>query len=198
LTDIRRSNIITIMMIRSDIPEKAQAIASAAVEAIHDRGLDRFKLTDVARKAGVTTGAVTYYFEDKDELLIAAFDETWRRMFSEIASYDGGWTLERFEHSLPVSDARKRGWSVWLSFCGRAQSSEEINRHYRESYSLLEDLLAESANSAGQSVTKDAIRSVIAAMDGIGLCATLHPDLWPAERQRETLRSMVGHLFRQS
>jgi len=186
------------MIISDDISEKAQIIASAAVEAIYERGLDRFKLTDVARKAGVTTGAVTYYFEDKDSLLIAAFDETWRRMFTEIADYQGGWTFERFANSLPVDETRKRGWSVWLAFCGRAQTSTAINEHYRASYTRLENLLAESFAAHEEHVEPASIRDVIAAMDGIGLCATLHPDLWPAERQRVSLRSLVGHLFQNS
>ncbi len=185
------------MIIESDINPKAQNIASAAVEAIYERGLDRFKLTDVARKAGVTTGAVTYYFEDKDALLIAAFDETWRRMFADIAAYEGGWTLERFERSLPLDDNSRRGWSVWLAFCGRAQTSPEINRHYRNSYAQLEDLLGQSFAAHGDEVSHEDIRAVIAAMDGIGLCATLNESLWPATRQRECLRQMVGHLFKQ-
>ena len=183
------------MTSREAINEKAQAIASAAIEAIHDRGLDRVKLTDVARKAGVTTGAVTYYFEDKDALLLAAFDETWRRMFSEIEAYEGGWALERFEHSLPTTPERQRGWSVWLAFCGRAQTSEAINRHYRAAYTELEDRLAAATGHGANDTAREDVRIVIAAMDGIGLCATLHPDLWPAERQRAALARMAGHLF---
>ncbi len=183
------------MIIESEINPKAQNIASAAVEAIYERGLDRFKLTDVARKAGVTTGAVTYYFEDKDALLIAAFDETWRRMFADIAAFEGGWVLERFEKSLPLDDKRRRGWSVWLAFCGRAQTSSEINQHYRKSYAQLEDLLMQSFAEHDDEVSRDDLRAVIAAMDGIGLCATLNEDLWPADRQRACLRQMIGHLF---
>ena len=184
------------MMIRADASQKAQAIAVAAIDAIHERGLDRFKLTDVARKAGVTTGAVTYYFEDKDALLLAAFDEIWQQMFNEIEDYEGDWELERFEHSLPVSAERRRGWSVWLAFCGRAQTSESINRHYRKAFAELEDRLARSTDMTSNEQQRRDIRVVIAAMDGIGLSATLHPDLWPPERQREALTTMVGHLFK--
>lgn len=182
---------------KAPLSEKARAIAVAAIDAIHERGLDRFKLTDVARKAGVTTGAVTYYFEDKDALLLAAFDQTWQGLFSEIEAYDGGWELARFERSLPVSPERQKGWSVWLAFCGRAQTSNAINTHYRKAYARLEELLIEAAQHGEDDAARADIRTVIAAMDGIGLCATLHPDLWPAERQRETLNIMVGALFDQ-
>ncbi|MNL77422.1 hypothetical protein D3C87_2035990 [compost metagenome] len=33
--------------------------------------------------------------------------------------------------------------------------------------------------------------ALIAAIDGIGTRATLEPELWPPERQRETLESML-------
>jgi AcrR family transcriptional regulator len=186
------------MMISPELPKKAQLIAGAAIEAIHDKGLDRVKLTDVARKAGVTTGAVTYYFEDKDALLIAAFEETWRRMFTGISAFQGGWQIERFLNSLPTTEASRRGWSVWLAFCGRAQTSPDMNEIYREYYARLEDLLLESVSSDHPECSREEIRTAIAALDGIGLCATLHPDLWPAKRQRECLQDLLANLFSQA
>ncbi|MEO1046350.1 MAG: TetR/AcrR family transcriptional regulator [Pseudomonadota bacterium] len=182
-------------MLSESLPEKAQAIAAAAIDAIHEKGLDRFKLTDVARKAGVTTGAVTYYFEDKDALLMAAFNASWQRLFAQVEAYEHGWRLERFINSLPTSEDRQRSWSVWLAFCGRAQTSEAISEHYRLYYARLETLLLESIERENDETARHDIRTVIAAMDGIGLCATLHPELWPAKRQQQCLRDMLGHLF---
>lgn len=183
------------MIISEKRTKKARAIAAAAVEAIREKGLDHFKLTDVARKAGVTTGAVTYYFDDKDALLTAAFEETWKRMFGEIEAFEGGWKIERFFNSLPITQENQNAWAVWLAFCGRAQTSEAINTQYRAFYSKLEALLLDSIKPSHPEVTPTAIRTVIAAMDGIGLCATLHPELWPPKRQRECLKDLLSNLF---
>ncbi|MCE7997449.1 MAG: TetR family transcriptional regulator [Rhodobiaceae bacterium] len=181
------------MMIQTELPKKAQAIAAAALDAIHEKGLDRVKLTDVARKAGVTTGAVTYYFEDKDAVLIAAFEESWRQLFRGIEAYEGGWEIERFLNCLPTTDQRRRGWSVWLAFCGRAQTSTTMNDLYRQAYAKLETLILCSAGL--KESERSIVREAIAALDGVGLCATLNPDLWPAKQQRSCLRTLLTPLF---
>ncbi len=180
-------------MIETELPKKAQAIAAAALDAIHEKGLDRVKLTDVARKAGVTTGAVTYYFEDKDAVLIAAFEESWRQLFKGIEAYEGGWEVERFLNCLPTTDQRRRGWSVWLAFCGRAQTSSTMNNLYRQAYAKLETLILSSAGLT--EADRNSVRQAIAALDGVGLCATLNPDLWPPENQETSLHAMLAPLF---
>lgn len=182
-------------MFLSDISPKEANIINAAIHSIYELGVDQFKLRDVAAKAGVTTGAVTYYFDGKDELVIAAFNAVWQKLFIDIADYKGGWEISRFIHSLPTSEEKRKGWSVWLAFCGRAQASNELNSHYQVHYDKLEQHLLGTISEKSPWVSLTDIRLVIAAMDGIGLCATLNPKHWPKARQIESLQAMVGHLF---
>ena len=146
----------------------------------------------MARKASVTTGAVTYYFEDKDALLLAAFREVSAALFEQIRAFEGGWCIDRFVNSLPTSPTRRRHWSVWLAFCGRAQTSEPMNEIYRDFYAALEQTLADETGESDPARARALAGSTIAAVDGVGLCATLHPKLWPAVRQREALRTLLG------
>ena len=113
-------------------------------------------------------------------------------LFEQIRAYGGGWRIERFVNSLPTTPTRRRHWSVWLAFCGRAQTSEPMNEIYRDFYAELERTLAEETGEDDRKRARAFAGNTIAAVDGVGLCATLHPKLWPAARQREALRALLG------
>lgn len=51
---------------------RREKLVAAALEAASERGLRSISMTDVAAKAGLTRGAVLYYYEDLDELLVEA------------------------------------------------------------------------------------------------------------------------------
>lgn len=48
--------------------ERKAQLVQVAVEMIQERGLDGFRIRDVAEAAGVSTGTIHYYFEDLDGL----------------------------------------------------------------------------------------------------------------------------------
>jgi AcrR family transcriptional regulator len=52
----------------------AEAILAAACRVIVRRGVERTRIVDIAREAGTSTGTVHYYFETKDEVLLAALE----------------------------------------------------------------------------------------------------------------------------
>ncbi|MFD5214659.1 TetR/AcrR family transcriptional regulator [Microbacterium sp. NPDC058345] len=47
-------------------------LVEAALSAVSERGLRSISLTDVAQRAGLTRGAILYYYSDLDELLVEA------------------------------------------------------------------------------------------------------------------------------
>ncbi|MFK0155297.1 TetR/AcrR family transcriptional regulator [Streptomyces sp. NPDC090499] len=48
---------------------------AAAARVLHEQGVERTTLADIAREADVPVGNVYYYFKTKDELVRAALDE---------------------------------------------------------------------------------------------------------------------------
>lgn len=71
-----------------DHQQRRDAIARAASKVIAHRGLEATKLTDIGKEAGVTTGAIRHYFEDKEAVLIAALEYAYtssvKRMLSTL------------------------------------------------------------------------------------------------------------------
>jgi AcrR family transcriptional regulator len=55
--------------------ETRSRILRSALELFHDRGFETTTMRDIAAKSGVATGAAYYYFESKDAIVLAFYDE---------------------------------------------------------------------------------------------------------------------------
>lgn len=55
--------------------DKRRRLTAAAAQVLHEQGVERTTLADIARVAGVPVGNVYYYFKTKDELVRAALSE---------------------------------------------------------------------------------------------------------------------------
>ena len=62
-------------------PIRRRELIVAAVEAIHERGLNGVTMGDIAKRAGVSPALAHHYFGSKDELLSA----TMRHLLTEFA-----------------------------------------------------------------------------------------------------------------
>ncbi|MEU9243496.1 TetR/AcrR family transcriptional regulator [Streptomyces sp. NPDC048385] len=60
---------------RARASQKRQRLMAAAAKVLHEQGVERTTLADIAREADVPVGNVYYYFKTKDELVQAALSE---------------------------------------------------------------------------------------------------------------------------
>ena len=60
---------------KAEAEQTRQDIFTAALELFHERGFSRTTLDQIARKAGVTRGAIYWHFKDKVDLFIELKDE---------------------------------------------------------------------------------------------------------------------------
>ena len=87
--------------------EKREAILAAAAEAINEQSAKGMTFADVARRVGLNTTSVTYYFKRKEDLAAAAFEHTLDyllRMIDEAMEADT--PAERVELYLRLNMAR--------------------------------------------------------------------------------------------
>ncbi len=59
----------------SDI--RREELTQAALKCIADKGYDRVTLDDVTREAGLSKGIASYYFKNRDELLVSVIQSIW-------------------------------------------------------------------------------------------------------------------------
>ncbi|MEU7302994.1 TetR/AcrR family transcriptional regulator [Streptomyces sp. NPDC007206] len=60
---------------RAQASQKRRRLTAAAARVLHEQGVERTTLADIARDADVPVGNVYYYFKTKDELVRAALSE---------------------------------------------------------------------------------------------------------------------------
>src|SRR5487761_1105114 len=119
--------------------ERRRRITDATAREIERVGLAQVRLRDVAKAAGWTTGAVSHYFTDKRELLLATFrsrTELAHARFEAAVAAGGGMLDAKLESVLPLDDERLLNWKVWLAFWGAAVGDAELAAEQRHRYEV--------------------------------------------------------------
>jgi AcrR family transcriptional regulator len=137
----------------------------------------------IAARAGVSTGFITHYFEDKHELMVEVLRRTNDQAAARVArAAAAGSGLERLEAAveavLPFDPARRREWQVWVAMWGQASPADELAAGYRAGWSGLRGIfgqLLERARDGGElrggiDVSYEAER-LVTMLAGIGLLA---------------------------
>jgi AcrR family transcriptional regulator len=87
--------------------EKRDAILAAAADAINEQSAKGMTFADVARRVGLNTTSVTYYFKRKEDLAAAAFEHTLDYLLAMIGEAAGEPTPEaRVARYLQLNMAR--------------------------------------------------------------------------------------------
>src|SRR5262245_39596608 len=94
-------------------------ILKAALELIIEAGIDRVRVAEIARRAGMSSGQVMYYFTSKEHILLETL--AWRehqdiiRMRAALSRLPSGWRqLERFVHFYLPSSNADPSWILWI------------------------------------------------------------------------------------
>ena len=69
-------------------PGKRERLVTAAAQLLHQQGVERTTLADIAKRADVPVGNVYYYFKTKDEVIGAVVQAHVRQVTDTLASID--------------------------------------------------------------------------------------------------------------
>ena len=69
-------------------PGKRDRLVLAAVQLLHQQGIERTTLADIAKLADVPAGNVYYYFKTKDEVIAAVVEAHVQQVRAALASID--------------------------------------------------------------------------------------------------------------
>lgn len=106
----------------------------AATELICERGFSETRISDVAKRAGVSSALVIYYFGTRDRLLVdalrfseEAFYEAAEAMLAEVASVRERISLLIEWTCIPSRDGEIPGaWGLWFDLWVQAFRHEEV------------------------------------------------------------------------
>ncbi|WP_336660622.1 TetR/AcrR family transcriptional regulator [Leucobacter sp. USHLN153] len=161
--------------------QRRREVIDAALVAAAAHGLRNLSLTDVANEAGVTRGALLYYYDDLEEILVEAHAAGMERVGSERAALvaqqeDAAAKLATaIDAGLPdgPDDALMRLLYEFDVLAGKSPLHDElVQRLYREQLELYRGILSEGETSGQFSLTgplDDVAMNFVALEDAYGL-----------------------------
>jgi TetR/AcrR family transcriptional regulator, transcriptional repressor for nem operon len=69
-------------------PGKRERLVAAATQLLHQQGIERTTLADIAKDADVPTGNVYYYFKTKDDVIAAVIEAHVKQIKTSLAFID--------------------------------------------------------------------------------------------------------------
>jgi AcrR family transcriptional regulator len=117
--------------------EREGAVVEAAAELIAEQGLANLRVADIADRAGMSVGHVTYYFPSKSELLMRAIRVSEDRFHAEVDERLGQesdpWQRLATLVELATSDGPgDPGWVLWFDVWAHSGSDAGVARTQRE------------------------------------------------------------------
>ncbi|MEV3872805.1 TetR/AcrR family transcriptional regulator [Streptomyces sp. NPDC049906] len=181
-----------------DHDQRRHRVVEAVYALADEHGLEGVTLRDVARRAGLSMGAVQRSFRTKDEMLVLALtqvSEGFTDRARALAAEPSPAALARVAVDLALLDAEQRpDAQVWLAFVARAAVTPAMARILRDGYPQVHRLLAELIRgAAGPDVdAAHEARTLLALADGLTV-QTLLGQL-DRDRAREVLDAYLRRL----
>lgn len=192
---------------RMSYSDRRLEVTEAAWRVIVREGLDRTSMRAIAKELGSSTGVVTHYFRDKDELMLFALERIFENLLEDIkSSVKEQQGIKRLEQmilaALPLQDSEITGWRVWVAFLGYAVGREKLVREHQKRYKFLRqiiyqelaDLQAAKMIRADIDLTLEA-NALIALVDGIGVGIVINAEQFDLEQQRHLVQRHIQSLL---
>ncbi len=172
---------------------KGQVI-DATRKCIVEKGVLELSIKDVAREAGVSTGIIYHYFENKQDLLLQTLKETFRRsherVINTLESLDSAST-KLFKHMENISIVPLDNpdfFPLLMNYLAHAQNKPEFSNIIRKFFgnlgSFIRDYLQEGVDNG--EIEKELIEhlpTMILSMGlGMGIMWTINPGSFDIEQ----------------
>ena len=191
------------------VQQRQEEVANAAWQVIAKMGLEGASMREIAHHLGVTTGTLTHYFRNKDDLLKVALQGVEARLNSRIRkALDGppSSKLSRIvEALLPFDKARRDNERVWLTFIAGAFTKNFLQKQTRTKSlnfrsTLIQTIIEDRELSGHQPATspEDEADLIMCFTEGLCVYSIVDKGRFPRERQlklaKEVLAAIRNHV----
>lgn len=156
----------------------------AAAELVCERGFSETRISDVAKRAGVSSALVIYYFGTRDRLLVDALRyseesgyEAAERMLAEIPSLHERLSLLIKWTCVPEAENEIPGaWGLWFDLWAQAFRHDEVKAGRVELDARWRRMIADAVESADLDTEVDARMFALefsALLDGLSIQVAL-------------------------
>jgi len=184
-----------------DHEARRQQIVEASWRIIAAQGLTGATMRKIAAEAGCTTGRLTHYFANREEIVLAALRAAYDAAQTRMGRVRGAPSspAERLtaylEETLPLDRKRLSEWRVWIAFWGAATAHPALGRENDERLAAWAKALTPLVAAVAPDSDADReAEALIGLTNGIGLQAAVHPTAANKRRAREALARAVAAL----
>ena len=172
-------------------------LAAALFDVAAESGLEGASVREVAKRAGVSIGAVQHHFSTKDEMFAFALRTLVDTLLTRLAEIDRGGdpTEDLFaamSQLLPLDESRSREAHVRAAFAVRAATSPSLAEIRRTTLFTIRTGLSAVLIGIGTPEAETRAALLLATVDGLALEAIGSPDLYPAEYLEHALNVQIG------
>jgi TetR/AcrR family transcriptional regulator, transcriptional repressor for nem operon len=173
-------------------PGKRQRLVTGAREVIHQQGVEKTTIADIAQAAEVPVGNVYYYFKTKDELVEAAIDSHARDIRTLLDSLERPRTpqarLKGLVRALTAQRELAAQYGCPLgSLCSELEKrTDGLDRTCAQLLELPIDWAEDQFRQMGRRDARDLAIALMAAYQGIALLTNTfrEPELMTREARR--------------
>ncbi|HEY0890683.1 MAG TPA: TetR/AcrR family transcriptional regulator [Nocardioides sp.] len=183
--------------------ERKEAILSAACEVVSEVGFKSLRVADVAKRAGMSTGSVHYYFDTKRDLMHAAFEWNFdrslerRRELLEGAEPPARRLRAFIDSYLPHDPTTVAAWHVWAELWVEALHDadlQELNERVYGEWRRTVAAIIRDGQDHGVFRDGDAVHmanGLVGLIDGLSLQVLMGSKSMTVERMREVCELFV-------
>ena len=164
-------------------PGKRERLIAAATELLHQQGVERTTLADIAKAADVPAGNVYYYFKTKDEVIAAVIGAHVQQIKATLASIDAHHKAPKSRLKALVREFTAQNEIVAQYGCPLGSLCSELGKRVRQPSFAAAELMrlpiewAEvQFRSLGRRDAHDLALDLLAAYEGSALLANTMRD----------------------
>ena len=164
-------------------PGKRERLVAAATQLLHQQGIERTTLADIASAADVPAGYVYYYFKTKDEVIAAVIEAHVQQIKTTLAFIDAHHRSPRSRLKAFVREFTAQSEIVAQHGCPLGGLCSEIGKRVRQSSFAEADLMRlpiawaeQQFRSLGRRDAHDLAVDLLAAYEGSALLANTLQD----------------------
>ena len=184
--------------------ERREQILSATRSVVAEKGFKAMRVADVARRSGISSGTIHYYFDTKRDLMQAAFEWNFENSEALRASLldDIADPAERLRSLiasyLPSDEVLVESWHLWISLWVEAihdPDLQELNEKVYGEWRRGMAAIIRDGQAQGRFVAGDPVQlanGLISMVDGLAIQFMMGSRSMTLARMRETCDAVVG------
>jgi AcrR family transcriptional regulator len=189
-----------------DHEARRRELTSAVRRVVGAGGLESLTVRAIAKESGWSTGVLAHYFENRADLLLAAFEHVyesaWERIHARVEENEDpvAGVIAALGEAVPVTDSLRTDTTVWFAFVGLAVGDPELRKVARDGYERWTAYFGEVIRAAhpggiSQPEAELIARRLTALVDGLTVQALFDPEALPTAVLQDEIRIAVAREF---